>query len=1005
MNRFNDTPWIARPRGRLKTALPALVLAVVQFAMGEGTWVRQNPIPTGQDLRSVRFVDAQKGWAVGAWGAILKSVDGGLTWSSLDTGRNEFTGIFLTDFDKGWIAGEGGVWQTNNGGGSWSKGTQPIGGTAVFFVDANVGWAVGSSGRINKTTNGGGSWAGQQGAGSDYPDLNAVYFANGQKGWACGSGKLFRTTNGGSTWSTSTTSSLGRSVQFVNPDTGWLVGGTIRRSNDGGVTWFTQDSATSQNYWAAWFLNRNEGWAVGVSGLIRHTMDGGVTWETQVSNTTQTLYSVHFVDSARGWAVGEKGMVLRTINGGTTWTVHHQGPSNNWNSVSFSGAIRGWLVGEDGAIWRTINGGVGWSAQSSGTAETLYGVHFVDDQIGYAVGTSTILRTISGGASWSKEVREDALKSVHFVNRDTGWAVGNSAVILRTRNGGSTWSQQNSEVSTKSLLSVHFANARKGWAVGTANYPGYRDGMIMRTTDGGDTWSTQYVPNSTSVNLHSEIIRSVYFADSLLGWAVGSVTPNDGSSGISGIILRTTDGGASWAQQTINGNQEFLSVSFAGGIGWITGPWGTVFRTSNGTSWTKQSLGTAERITAAHFRDAGTGWVVGEGGVVYKHGSNLKLTAPNGGESWQTGSIQNIQWTSSSDYGGTVRIEFSGDDGATWRDLPGASASDPTVNDGSFSWTVPDTAVSHARIRISDPLDGDPLDISDSNFSILAPVATLTVTVPNGGESWAVGSPQQIQWTSANFSGNVRIEFSNDGGASWGTLIASTANNGIFGWTVMDTVFSQCRIRVADASDGEPFDISNGNFKTFIPPRITLMTPNGGESWSIGSIQPIVWTSHAHDGGVRLQVSRDGGGTWQDLPGAGTADPTANDSSFTWTVSGPVSAQARIRISDPADGSPADTSAANFSVINLTATSPGLQAKPGFVLTVNQVPSLFLPGILDAERVTVSTLSGRILANLRPAGNRLDWNGRNRQGSLLERGVYFVRVQGRSASKTSPVVF
>ncbi len=52
----------------------------------------------------------------------------------------------------------------------------------------------------------------------------------------------------------------------------------------------------------------------------------------------------------------------------------------------------------------------------------------------------------------------------------------------------------------------------------------------------------------------------------------------------------------------------------------------------------------------------------------------------------------------------------------------------------------------------------------------------LTVTSPNGGEAWAVGSSQKISWTSTVDIGNVKIEYSTDNGASYNTITSSTAD-------------------------------------------------------------------------------------------------------------------------------------------------------------------------------------------------------------------------------------
>ncbi len=64
---------------------------------------------------------------------------------------------------------------------------------------------------------------------------------------------------------------------------------------------------------------------------------------------------------------------------------------------------------------------------------------------------------------------------------------------------------------------------------------------------------------------------------------------------------------------------------------------------------------------------------------------------------------------------------------------------------------------------------------------------TLSVTSPNGGESWTAGSVHNITWTTTGTVANVKIEVSTDGGSNYTTIVASTANTGSYSWTVPNT--------------------------------------------------------------------------------------------------------------------------------------------------------------------------------------------------------------------------
>jgi hypothetical protein len=93
----------------------------------------------------------------------------------------------------------------------------------------------------------------------------------------------------------------------------------------------------------------------------------------------------------------------------------------------------------------------------------------------------------------------------------------------------------------------------------------------------------------------------------------------------------------------------------------------------------------------------------------------------------------------------------------------------------------------------------------------LGQVKNLTLLAPNGGQLWAVGSPQTIRWTSTGVSGPVRIQLSRDGGATWTALFRSTPNDGVQPWTVTGPAATQARIRVFSEELAAVGDSSDAN--------------------------------------------------------------------------------------------------------------------------------------------------------------------------------------------------
>ncbi|HEX2076589.1 MAG TPA: lamin tail domain-containing protein [Longimicrobium sp.] len=97
--------------------------------------------------------------------------------------------------------------------------------------------------------------------------------------------------------------------------------------------------------------------------------------------------------------------------------------------------------------------------------------------------------------------------------------------------------------------------------------------------------------------------------------------------------------------------------------------------------------------------------------------------------------------------------------------------------------------------------------------------ATVQVTAPNGGESWAGGSARNVTWTSSGVA-NVKLEYSLNGGSTWSVITSSTAASaGSYAWTVPNSATTNARVRVTDAANAAISDVSDAAF------TITTATP------------------------------------------------------------------------------------------------------------------------------------------------------------------------------------
>jgi hypothetical protein len=142
---------------------------------------------------------------------------------------------------------------------------------------------------------------------------------------------------------------------------------------------------------------------------------------------------------------------------------------------------------------------------------------------------------------------------------------------------------------------------------------------------------------------------------------------------------------------------------------------------------------------------------------------------------------------------------------------------------------------------------------------------------------------------------------------------ATTATTGTVNIQMLGGLTSQALIRVSPAGSPQDGDASDVPFNV-VAPAITVTAPNTNVNWTIGSARTITWS---HNLGtlesVQIHVSRDGGATWQTLsPGVANAANTTG--SFAWTVTGPATTSARIRVTWSATATVNDVSDVNFRI-------------------------------------------------------------------------------------------
>lgn len=315
-----------------------LFLAMVScHALAEGgdppsRWTVQKS-GAEDDLKAVRFVTPELGWAVGAGNTVLHTQDGGKTWARQlprDSNGVTFDDISFLSPKVGWVRTRllNKIIRTTDGGTTWNDVPIPDKSDAgkCFTRLAAVGSTcfVQCAATLYRTDDGK-NWIKLNDKCPDALGWGDLWFADKDHGCGVvGNGLVAMTADGGKTWQEqrikTTRDSNYMKTQFIDLKIGWLMPqyGTVHATMDGGKTWKPQklghdefNALTDMQFASAKvghvLLGHNRGYAV------RQTEDGGDTWQELDVLTVAPSYvnGLSFPDAENGWVVGDKGFIAR----------------------------------------------------------------------------------------------------------------------------------------------------------------------------------------------------------------------------------------------------------------------------------------------------------------------------------------------------------------------------------------------------------------------------------------------------------------------------------------------------------------------------------------------------------------------------------------------------------------------------------------------------------------------------------------------------------------------
>lgn len=289
---------------------------------------------------------------------------------------------------------------------------------SVYFINSEIGFAVGNSGTICNTTDGGANWEIQVSGTTNH--INAVYFFDALTGFAVSNSELLKTTDGGNNWliQDTMTDAYLSTISFSGLDTGYVMGnGKMLKTIDGGANWVKLSSPGGFYVKSSCATDGETIYLGGENFISLKSSNGGIDWDLlsgpgSFGNIESIFFTNHdtgyFVGG--GWAQGSNGSIFKkTTNGGVSWSY----PLPNINkwllSIFFIDSTNGYMTAGDGSILKTTDAGNNWTNLNSNVTTALNSIFFTDSLIGYTVGSSgVILKTTTGVEGLDEIVIQEA---------------------------------------------------------------------------------------------------------------------------------------------------------------------------------------------------------------------------------------------------------------------------------------------------------------------------------------------------------------------------------------------------------------------------------------------------------------------------------------------------------------------------------------------------------------------------------------------------------------------
>jgi photosystem II stability/assembly factor-like uncharacterized protein len=608
----------------LAAILGATCAIATPVSVGHSGWTWGDPSPQGNTLNNVVFIGA-RGVAVGEFGTVLRSDDGGASWIGLASGTKSSLSL-VQEVDPNTIIVGGGctVRESVNAGESFarlpvdeSEGNCPAKVASFSFLSASTGFVEQSDGGILLTTNGGQTLQQKTPVPLNGATASKLDFISPSTGFALSAaagGRILRTTDGANSWTqvASVPAPLA-DISFVTPTTAYAVGAhsTLLRSTDAGASWTALALAlpagtpplelTHISCSDALHCLMSTAPASGANtNVLVRTTDGGLTGSL-VSPSGENLLAVSFSTSTNAVAVGDSGATVLSSDGGATFQTSISRALGSlysrWIRIGQS-ALDAYALGNTSQIAATTNGGESWGVLRVPSSGRLADVDFPTTAVGYVVNSSgTLFRTADAGLSWSILSSGGGAPSALLAPDPNTVLLTGPRGVRRSTNAGASFTTVNASVVTRShgrrrkvrLSSFDLSGGAQ--IAGAAVFAYGSD--VLESTDAGDHWTLLPRP------LPGHPVSAISF-----------LSPSTGYETSAGRMFFTDNRGHSFTEirsigaASVNAPGQMSFSSPAKGYVHVpfdsAGAANVLLRTENGgRSWTPESLPAALTFVAA----------------------------------------------------------------------------------------------------------------------------------------------------------------------------------------------------------------------------------------------------------------------------------------------------------------------------------------------------------------------------------------------------------------------